>query len=99
MDEPFQTTLRLRNGGPRALVARIDHRIEPKEFSSRIAMIACGFLRPLTLNPGEEREVSSAYLLDAGFPKNTPLRITFEFTLANLPSAHSWDEKPSGAAL
>ena len=83
MDEPFQTSLKVRNRGQREVVARIDHRIEPKEFTDRIAMIACGFLRPLTLNPGEEREVSSAYLLDPGFPKNTPLNIIFEFNLAS----------------
>ena len=83
MDEPFQTSLKLRNRGHREVVAHIDHRIEPKEFAERIAMIACGFLRPLTLNPGEEREVSSAYLLDPGFPKNTPLKITYEFNLTS----------------
>jgi hypothetical protein len=97
MDEPFQTSLKLRNRGHREVVARIDHRIEPKEFADRIAMIACGFLRPLTLNPGEEREVSSAYLLDPGFPKNTALRITFEFSLANVPRAHRFGKKPSGS--
>jgi hypothetical protein len=97
MDEPFQTSLKLRNRGHREVVARIDHRIEPKEFADRIAMIACGFLRPLTLNPGEEREVSSAYLLDPGFPKNTALRITFEFSVANVPRAHRFGKKPSGS--
>jgi hypothetical protein len=78
-DEPFQSNLKLRNRGQREIVARIDHRIEPKEYAADITMIACGFLRPLTLRPGEEREVSSAYLLDPGFPKSKALSITYIF--------------------
>ena len=96
-DEPFQTNLKIKNRGPREVVARIDHRIEPKEFAGHLAMIACGFLRPLTLQPGEEREVSSAYLLDPGFPKETPLSITFEFNLASAPRADSVGKQTSGA--
>jgi hypothetical protein len=88
-DEPFQTNLKIKNRGPREIVARIDHRIEPKEFAGRIAMIACGFLRPLTLYPGEVREVSSAYLLDSSFPRDTTLSITFAFNLASAPRADS----------
>ena len=89
VDEPFQTNLKFRNRGQREIVARIDHLIEPREFAGRVAMIACGFLRPLTLYPGEVREVSSAYLLDPGFPKNTTLSITFEINLARTPRADS----------
>jgi hypothetical protein len=85
-DEPFQTGLKLRNRGAREAVAHIEHRIEPQEHAGRIAMIACGFLRPLTLQPGQEREVSSAYLLDDGFPERTPLNITYVFKLQTLPT-------------
>ena len=96
-DEPFQTNLKIKNRGPREVVARIDHRIEPKEFAGHLAMIACGFLRPITLQPGEEREVSSAYLLDPSFPKETPLSITFEFNLASASRADSVGKQTSGA--
>ena len=89
VDEPFQTNLKFWNRGQREVVARIDHLIEPREFAGRIAMIACGFLRPLTLYPGEVREVSSAYLLDSGFPKATQLRITYEVKLGPNASAAS----------
>jgi cytochrome c oxidase assembly protein Cox11 len=100
LDEPFQTSLKLRNPGQRAFIARITHRVEPTEFSDRVAMIACGFLRPLTLNPGEEREVSSAYLLDSNFPKNTPLAITFEFSLVeSAPRARIQEKQRSAATL
>ncbi|HEX2229399.1 MAG TPA: cytochrome c oxidase assembly protein [Candidatus Binatia bacterium] len=99
-DEPFQTGLKLRNPGQHPFIARITHRVEPTEFSDRLAMIACGFLRPLTLNPGEEREVSSAYLLDSGFPKNTPLAITFEFSLSeSAPSANTREKQRSSDTL
>ena len=89
VDEPFQTNLKFRNRGRHEIVARIDHLIEPREFAGRVAMIACGFLRPLTLYPGEVREVSSVYLLDPGFPKNTMLSITFEINLKSTPRADS----------
>jgi len=97
VDEPFQTNLKLRNRGGHEVVARIEHRIEPQEYAGHIAMIACGFLRPLTLQPGEEREVSSAYLLDPGFPKNTALSITFEFNLASVPRSDSLRKKRRNA--
>jgi hypothetical protein len=89
VDEPFQTNLKFWNRGQHEVLARIDHLIEPREFAGRIAMIACGFLRPLTLYPGEVREVSSAYLLDSGFPKATQLSITYEVKLGPKPSAAS----------
>jgi len=95
-DEPFQTNLKIRNRGERELIARVEHRIEPKEYARHIAMIACGFLSPMTLQPGEEREVSSAYLLDPGIPKNTAFGITFDFNLSSASSAASVGKKTSG---
>ena len=89
VDEPFQTNLKFWNRGQREVIARIDHVIEPREFAGSVAMIACGFLRPMTLYPGEVREVSSAYLLDSGFPKATQLRITYEVKLGPNASAAS----------
>jgi hypothetical protein len=80
-DEPFQSNLRLRNRGEYEVLVRIDHRIEPKESADQITMVACGFLRPLRLRAGDEREVSSAYLLDPNFPRNTKLRIAYQFAL------------------
>jgi hypothetical protein len=85
-DEPFQTSLKIKNRSRHEVTARIDHRIEPQEYAERVTMIACGFLRPLVLQPGEDRLVSSAYLLDPGTPKSTALKITFEFNLANSTS-------------
>jgi len=82
-DEPFQTSLKIKNRGRHEVVARIDHRIEPEEYAGHVAMIACGFLRPIVLQPGEDRLVSSAYLLDPGIPKSTALNITFELKFGN----------------
>jgi hypothetical protein len=96
-DEPIQTNLKLKNRGKSEVIARIKHRIEPNEFAGQIAMIACGFLRPLTLQPGEEREVSSAYLLDARLPDNTALRITFQFNLASAARPARGDKINAGA--
>jgi hypothetical protein len=80
-DEPFQSDITIRNLTKRALVTRIDHRIEPEEHAGSITMIACGFLRPLVLHPGEKRQVSSAYLLDPAFPKASRLKIGYQFKL------------------
>jgi hypothetical protein len=52
-------------------------------------MIACGFPTPLALRPGEERNISSAYLLDESFPRGAPLNITYAFQLQISPGRGS----------
>jgi hypothetical protein len=94
-DEPFQIYLKVKNQGPRQVVARIDHLIEPKELADRISLIACGFLSPLALQPGEEQEISSAYLLDSAFPKNSPLTVSYKFNLETEPAPGSLRNKTS----
>jgi hypothetical protein len=88
-DEPFQVDLKVRNRGPRELLARIDHRIKPRGHAGRLSMIACGFLTPLALQPGEERNISTAYLLDESFPRGAPLNITYAFQLQKSPGRGS----------
>jgi hypothetical protein len=96
-DEPFQIYLKVKNRGSREVVARIDHLIEPKELADRISLIACGFLTPLALQPGEEQEVSSAYLLDSTFPMNTPLTVSYKFNLETEPRPGTLRSKVSRA--
>jgi Cytochrome c oxidase assembly protein CtaG/Cox11 len=94
-DEPFQIYLKVKNRGPRQVVARIDHLIEPEDLADRISLIACGFLTPLALQPGEQQEISSAYLLDSAFPKNSPLTVSYRFNLETEPAPGSLRNKTS----
>ena len=80
-DEPFTTAFRIKNISNRPLVAQIVHHIEPPQMENHIDMIMCGALRPLMLQPGEDRELSSAYILRDGAGESAPLTITYEFKM------------------
>ncbi|HEU4344709.1 MAG TPA: hypothetical protein VFU31_24400 [Candidatus Binatia bacterium] len=80
-NEPFQIDLKVKNHGQRELIARIVHHLEPAETIDYVDMIACGALAPLVLRPGDEREISSAYVIRDGVRPDTPVAITYEFKL------------------
>jgi hypothetical protein len=88
-NEPFQIAFKVKNRGKREVLARIVHHLEPEEMIDYVDMIACGALAPLVLRPGDEREISSAYLLRDGVRPNTPLAITYEFKLESLSSTRA----------
>lgn len=85
-DEPFQIDLKIKNRGKKLVLARIVHRIEPRDMEDHIDMIACGALRPLALEPGDAREISSAYLIKHGLGKDRKIAITYEFELEPFPA-------------
>jgi hypothetical protein len=89
-DEPFQIDLKIKTRGKRPLVARIVHRIEPRDMENHLDMIACGALLPLTLQPGEVQQISSAYLIRDGIRAGEKINITYELKLEFL--------SPSGVA-
>jgi hypothetical protein len=92
-DEPFQITLKIKNQGQRAVVARIVHHVEPRNMENNIDMIACGALQPLELQPGEIQEISSAYVVKDGARAGAKIAITYEFHLESLPSNKGIDSK------
>jgi hypothetical protein len=85
-DEPFTIVFTIKNISKHQLVARIVHHVEPKDMEDHVYMIACGALRPLVLQPGEDRELSSAYLLKDGARAGAPLGITYQFNVEALSS-------------
>jgi hypothetical protein len=92
-DEPFQIDLKITNRSERPIVARIVHRVEPREMENQIDMIACGALRPLTLQPGEVQEISSAYLIRNGAAAGSRIGITYEFKQEVLSTPSDYSKK------
>lgn len=77
-DEPFQVNLTLKNNSNGVLRLTVAHRIEPKQLADHLAMIECGLSRPVTLDPGSEREFAMAYLLsDAARHSAKELELTY----------------------
>jgi len=85
-DETFQTNLRIKNLSKRVVVASIAHRFDPQEGESKIDMLLCGALQPFTLEPGAEREFSTAYLLSEKARPGMPLAVTYEIALERAPA-------------
>ena len=83
-DEPFQIDLKIKNWSKRTVVARIVHRIDPREIENHLDMIACGALRPLALQPGNVQQISSAYLIRDGIRAGEKVNITYELKLESL---------------
>ena len=85
-EEAFQIVLKIRNRNPHAVLARIIHNVEPADMADSIDMIACGALQPLTLEPGNVQEISSAYMIKDETRAGTKIAITYEFQLESLAS-------------
>jgi hypothetical protein len=84
--ETFQTNLRIKNLSKRVIVASIVHRFDPQESENKIDMLMCGALQPFTLEPGADREFSTAYLLREEAGPGTPLAVTYEIALERAPA-------------
>jgi hypothetical protein len=99
-DEPFQISLKIQNRSKQPILARIVHHVEPAEMESHIAMIACGALQPLALEPGDVQEISSAYLIKDEMRAGKRIAITYEFKLEPPASnkAASSKRKPTPSA-
>jgi len=81
VNEPFQIDFTVKNKSPHALVARLNHLIEPRRLAKNLEMIACGSLLPLQLRAGEIREISSSYILGGSLAPKTQVSIIYQFTL------------------
>jgi hypothetical protein len=91
--EPFQISLKIKNRGQQAVLARIVHHVEPQNMENNIDMIACGALQPLELQPGEIQEISSAYVVTDGIRAGAKIAITYEFQVEPLPSKREYTRK------
>ena len=97
--EPFQIDLKIKNRSKQPVVARIVHHVEPRDKENHLDMIACGALRPLALQPGEVRQISSAYLINDGIPDGEKIDISYEFKLESLPPNKVADSKTTNRRL
>ena len=78
----FEIELRIKNRSSQPVVARIGHLIEPRDVTNFLDFVECGFLLPITLQPGKEQEYSARYLLRGGLPEGVhQLNLTYDFRL------------------
>jgi hypothetical protein len=62
------------------VVARIRHLIEPQNLTDFLDFVECGFLLPVTLEPGREQEYAARYLLRGHLPEGVrALNLTYDF--------------------
>ena len=64
--EPFDVNFTLTNRGHAPASVRLVHHVEPDSAQQHLAMIACGALLPITLQPGASQEITMSYLLTPG---------------------------------
>jgi hypothetical protein len=78
----FEIVLKVTNRSTQPVVARVGHLVEPREVSNFIDFVECGFLLPITLQPGKEQEYFARYLLRGGLPEGVhQLNLTYDFSL------------------
>jgi hypothetical protein len=80
--EPFRVSYRVNNRSEKALRTRIVHHIEPPELKDYLDIVECALLLPTLLQPGEQAEYSTTYLVRGDLPENArKFNITYEFKL------------------
>jgi hypothetical protein len=78
--ELFDISLKVKNLTSYPVVARIRHLIEPQNLTDFLDFVECGFLLPVTLDPGKEQEYPARYLLRGNLPEDVRiLNLTYEF--------------------
>jgi len=80
--EIFEISLKITNQSKRPLITRVVHKVEPNELADHLEFVQCGFLLPLTLQPGREQEYFGTYLLRGSFPEGVrELRLSYDFQI------------------
>ncbi len=78
----FEIFLKVKNRSSQPVVARIGHLIEPREVTNFLDFVECGFLLPVTIQPGKEQEYAARYLLRGNLPEGVQqLNLTYDFRL------------------
>jgi len=78
----FEIELKVKNRSGQPVVARIGHLLEPRDVTNFLDFVECGFLLPITLQPGKEQEYSARYLLRGGLPEGVhQLSLTYDLKL------------------
>jgi hypothetical protein len=72
----------MRNHSQNAVTVRIGHIIKPKELADYLEIVQCGFLLPVKLEPGTQREYYGTYLLRGNLPDNVQqLQLDYAFNV------------------
>jgi Cytochrome c oxidase assembly protein CtaG/Cox11 len=80
--ELFEIKLKITNHGGQPITARIGHLVEPASIADYLDFVQCGFLLPITLQPGKEQEYSGTYMLRGSLPEGVrQLSLTYDFRL------------------
>jgi hypothetical protein len=78
----FEIELKVKNRSGQPVVARIGHLLESRDVTNFLDFVECGFLLPITLQPGKEQAYSARYLLRGGLPEGVhQLNLTYDFRL------------------
>ena len=80
--ELFEVKLKITNRSAEQVTARIGHGVEPASIADYLDFVQCGFLLPITLQPGKEQEYSGTYMLRGSLPEGVrQLSLTYDFRL------------------
>jgi hypothetical protein len=78
----FTVDFRVKNLTAKDLVARINHRVEPRDLAERLDLVECDLLFPVRIPPHQEQTYTSRYLLRGDLPEGAGgIRVTYDFTL------------------
>jgi hypothetical protein len=80
--EVFEIFLKIKNKTTQPVTARIGHLVEPNDSADYLDFVQCGFLLPVTIQPGAEQEYSGSYLLRGSLPEGVRrLSLTYDFRI------------------
>jgi Cytochrome c oxidase assembly protein CtaG/Cox11 len=80
--EMFEIHLKIKNKTAKPLTARIGHLVEPDVIANYLDFVQCGFLLPVTIQPGAEQEYFGSYLLRGSLPEGVhQLNLTYDFRI------------------
>jgi hypothetical protein len=80
--DAFELSLQIKNKTDQVLIARIGHVVAPQDIAGYLDFVQCGFLLPLTLQPGKEQEYSGTYMLRGSLPEGVrQLDLTYDFRI------------------
>jgi Cytochrome c oxidase assembly protein CtaG/Cox11 len=80
--EVFEIILKVKNLSAQPITTRIGHLVEPKELADYFEIVQCGFLLPVSLQPGVEQEYSATYFLRGSLPEGVrKLSLNYDFRL------------------
>ena len=81
-NELFTIAYRVRNISKEVIATRIAHRVEPQDLRQHLDLVECALLLPVKLNPGEDREFSSTYMVRGDLPDGSKqLKVTYDFQI------------------